>query len=128
MPRALYIVNSRPSAPEREDEYNDWYTNTHLPEVLDIPGITAARRFKASDVARYLEPENGPPSQDAREMHAVLERAGNRPLRPISPTTVSWRLKKLANAPARVGNETLVLRRDDTSRNQSDSYCVKRLS
>jgi hypothetical protein len=84
--------------------------------------------FKASDVSRYLEPENGPPSQDACEMHAVLERAGNRPLRPISPTTVSWRLKKLANAPALVGNETLVLRRDDPGRNQSDSYCVKRLS
>jgi hypothetical protein len=84
--------------------------------------------FKASDVAGYLEPDNGPPTQEAREMHAVLERAGNKPLRPITPTAVSWRLKRLTNAPVRVGNETLVLRRDDTSRNKSDSYCVKRLS
>jgi hypothetical protein len=84
--------------------------------------------FRASDIAEYLEPENGPPTQEAREMHAVLERAGNKPLRPISPLAVSWRLKKLANAPVRVGNETLVLRRDDTSRNKSDSYCIKRLS
>ena len=53
MPKAIMFVQSRPSSPDREDEYNDWYTNTHLPEVLDIPGITAARRFKASDVAYF---------------------------------------------------------------------------
>jgi hypothetical protein len=51
MPKAIMFVQSRPASPEREDEYNDWYTNTHLPDVLEIPGITAARRFKASDVA-----------------------------------------------------------------------------
>ena len=45
MPKAIMFVQSKPSSPDREDEYNDWYTNTHLPEVLDIPGITAARRF-----------------------------------------------------------------------------------
>ena len=35
------------------------------PEVLDIPGITAARRFKASDVA--------PPGDDAHQYCAVYE-------------------------------------------------------
>jgi len=65
MPKAIMFVQSRPSTPARDDEYNDWYTNTHLPEVLDIPGITAARRFKASDVA--------PPPDGSHEYCAVYE-------------------------------------------------------
>lgn len=59
------FVQSKPSSPDREDEYNDWYTNTHLPDVLEIPGITAARRFKASEVA--------PPGEGAPQYCAVYE-------------------------------------------------------
>jgi hypothetical protein len=84
--------------------------------------------FKASNLAGYLEPEPGPPSPDAREMLAVLERSSGSSLRPVSPTAVSWRLKKLINAPVRVGNETLVLRRDDTRQGRSDCYWVQKLS
>lgn len=65
MPKAIMFVQSRPSSPDREDDYNDWYTNTHLPEVLDIPGIVAARRFKASEAA--------PPPDGAHEYCAVYE-------------------------------------------------------
>jgi len=39
------VVLSNPT-PGREDEYNDWYNNQHLGEVLLVPGITTARRFK----------------------------------------------------------------------------------
>ena len=31
--------------PGREDEFNRWYEDTHLPEVLQVPGIVAARRY-----------------------------------------------------------------------------------
>ena len=65
MPKAIMFVQSRPSAPDREDEYNDWYTNIHLPDVLEIPGITGARRFKASAAA--------PPPDGAHEYCAVYE-------------------------------------------------------
>ncbi|MFC3172838.1 hypothetical protein ACFOD9_01085 [Novosphingobium bradum] len=41
------VVYSKPVA-GREDEYNDWYTNVHLGDVLKIPGITSARRYKAA--------------------------------------------------------------------------------
>jgi hypothetical protein len=33
----------------QEDEYNDWYTNTHLHDVIKIPGFIAAQRFVLSD-------------------------------------------------------------------------------
>jgi len=32
----------------KENEYNDWYTNTHLGDVLRLPGMVSARRFKVS--------------------------------------------------------------------------------
>lgn len=33
----------------QDSEYNEWYTNTHVPEVLEIPGIVAAQRWKVAD-------------------------------------------------------------------------------
>jgi hypothetical protein len=40
------VVQSRPVSAEREDEYNDWYDNTHIPEILAIPGFVGVRRYK----------------------------------------------------------------------------------
>jgi hypothetical protein len=47
--KAVVVVISQPSSPEREDEYNQWYDERHLPEVCDVPGFTGARRFKLAD-------------------------------------------------------------------------------
>jgi hypothetical protein len=49
MPRGILHVESRPVSPEREDEYNRWYNETHLREVLALPGFVGARRFKPVD-------------------------------------------------------------------------------
>ncbi|WP_106398792.1 DUF4286 family protein [Actinocorallia populi] len=46
MPKGIMVVQSSPSDPSREDEYNAWYTDTHLPEVLAVPGFVSARRYK----------------------------------------------------------------------------------
>lgn len=32
----------------RDQEFNDWYTNEHLADVLKLPGVTAAQRFRLS--------------------------------------------------------------------------------
>jgi hypothetical protein len=40
----------------RDDEFNDWYTNRHLDDLLQIPGVTAARRYALSDVQRIPPP------------------------------------------------------------------------
>ena len=42
-----FIVMSRP-VEGREDEYNDWYQNCHLGEVVATPGFVSAQRFKLS--------------------------------------------------------------------------------
>jgi hypothetical protein len=46
VPKGLMLVQSVPSDPAREDEYNAWYAGKHIPEVLEIPGIVSARRYK----------------------------------------------------------------------------------
>ena len=32
--------------PGKEDEFHDWYQNTHLGEVIALPGGVSAQRFK----------------------------------------------------------------------------------
>ena len=41
----LMVVFSNP-AEGRDDEFNRWYDETHLPEVLEIEGVVAARRYE----------------------------------------------------------------------------------
>ncbi len=45
MTKAVFVVYSQPATPEREDEYNDWYDNTHLRQVCETDGVTNATRF-----------------------------------------------------------------------------------
>jgi hypothetical protein len=58
MAKALYVVHSRPSSPEREEEYNKWYDEVHLPDVRAVPGIVGASRYKlAGDPSTSALPE-----------------------------------------------------------------------
>ena len=41
------IVYSSP-ADGREDDYNAWYDDIHLPEFSALPGVIAGRRFKVA--------------------------------------------------------------------------------
>jgi len=45
MPQYSYAVWTD-AVEGREDEYNAWYNDIHLPEVLDVPGFIAAKRFR----------------------------------------------------------------------------------
>jgi hypothetical protein len=44
----VYVILSNP-VEGREDEYNDWYTNTHLADVKRL-GFTSAQRFRLADM------------------------------------------------------------------------------
>jgi len=48
---SLYVVQSNP-VPGREQEFSDWYTGRHLPEMLAVPGFASAQRFVASPILR----------------------------------------------------------------------------
>jgi hypothetical protein len=34
----------------REDEFNDWYTNRHIGDVVAVPGVASAQRFELKSI------------------------------------------------------------------------------
>lgn len=40
----------------RDDEFNDWYSNRHIPDVLAIPGIVSASRYELAGTQRMTPP------------------------------------------------------------------------
>ena len=61
MARYLLLVFTRPR-PGREDDYHRWYDESHLAEVLGVPGFVAARRYAVIDL---------PPASPASEFAAL---------------------------------------------------------
>jgi hypothetical protein len=49
MAKMILAVLTNPVSQERDAEFNEWYTNTHLNDVLKVPGYVAATRFKVID-------------------------------------------------------------------------------
>jgi hypothetical protein len=49
MAKGIIHVETRPSAPDREEEYNTWYDEVHLPELVALDGIVSARRLRPVD-------------------------------------------------------------------------------
>lgn len=43
--RLLYVVLTN-STPGDDEEFNAWYTGTHIPDVISVPGFVAAQRFR----------------------------------------------------------------------------------
>jgi hypothetical protein len=46
MAKGIILVESRPRSPEREQEYNTWYDEVHLPELVALDGFVSARRLR----------------------------------------------------------------------------------
>ena len=45
MAKGIVYVETRPATPERAAEYNTWYDEVHLPEVVAVDGFVSARRY-----------------------------------------------------------------------------------
>jgi hypothetical protein len=48
MARGILLVLSNPVTPEQEDDFNRWYDEVHLPEILQRTGFTSAHRYELS--------------------------------------------------------------------------------
>jgi hypothetical protein len=46
--RAAYLVFTEPIEADKEDEYNEWYNNIHIPPILERDGFVGARRYRVS--------------------------------------------------------------------------------
>jgi hypothetical protein len=49
MAKYTFIVLSNPTSPAQEDEYNKWYDDQHIPDVLSLDGYVTAQRFRLAD-------------------------------------------------------------------------------
>lgn len=75
MPTKLLVVWTNPTSKEAEAEYNRWYNEVHLPDVLTVPGFVAATRYVFTGVPA-LEGSDDPPHRylalyevDAQDLH-----------------------------------------------------------
>ena len=51
----IQIVFSNP-LPGRDDEFNEWYDNVHIPQLLAVPGMLSAQRYTLRDSEMYRAP------------------------------------------------------------------------
>jgi len=73
MARHLLVVMTN-ATDGREDEYNDWYNDVHLDEVVKIPEFVSAQRFKLADtqLKDILTPEERGDSKHGASHHRYL--------------------------------------------------------
>jgi hypothetical protein len=49
MGRYLLFAFSDCKDPARVKEFNDWYDNTHVPDMLEVPGMIGATRWMSAE-------------------------------------------------------------------------------
>jgi hypothetical protein len=51
MNKWIVLIESNCADPSRDQEFNEWYNNTHLPDLLKLPGVLQAQRYKNDNPA-----------------------------------------------------------------------------
>jgi hypothetical protein len=46
MARAIVLVFTNCADPAREKEFNEWYDNVHVPDILETPGFVGCTRYE----------------------------------------------------------------------------------
>ena len=65
MGKYILLVHSNPTE-DKEADFNTWYDEVHLGEVLEVQGFTAAQRFKVAG-----EPATGAPDHSYLAIYEV---------------------------------------------------------
>lgn len=53
--RYIYVVRADYTEPESEAAWNRWYSQTHIPDLLSVPGWLSSQRYSAvSGKPKYL--------------------------------------------------------------------------
>jgi hypothetical protein len=73
MARHVFVAFSDPKEGMEED-FNDWYTNQHMPDLMKIPGFVRASRYKLSDgVTTPTGPNASPAAPSGQRYLAIYE-------------------------------------------------------
>ncbi len=54
MPPVLFVVKATITR-DRETDFNRWYNEEHVPQVLRFPGLVSARRYKALEGEEHFQ-------------------------------------------------------------------------
>jgi hypothetical protein len=60
MPNAVMLAFTSPTSNETEAEYNEWYSNRHIHDLVKLPGVIAATRYKIAHGIETLPGVGGP--------------------------------------------------------------------
>ncbi len=63
MPRAIMLAFTEPQDPSQDDEYNSWYDHKHLHDVVNVPGVVSATRYKLVQGIELLPGAQGVPQR-----------------------------------------------------------------
>ncbi|NKQ51574.1 hypothetical protein HFP15_01620 [Amycolatopsis sp. K13G38] len=58
MPKAVMAVYSNPATPEQDEEYNTWYNEVHLKELLSLPGVSSGTRYRVTEAVHGAASEH----------------------------------------------------------------------
>ena len=97
MSKGLLLVFTQPVSADRAADYNDWYDNVHLHDLVAVQGVVSASRYQVSDT--QLLPEatpDGPPylaiyeieADDPAAVLAAIREGGFRPGDALDGATV----------------------------------------
>lgn len=77
MARGILYVESQPVSPERTDEYNKWYDEVHLAEIVALDGFVSARRFAPNGDGPYIAIYEIEADDVSQAMATLAEAAGS---------------------------------------------------
>jgi len=97
----------------RDEEYNTWYNQRHLVDILKVPGITAAKRYRLSGA----QPSDGAWKYlaiyeiDTDDLNSVVQEIKRRWGTDVMPLTdaladkrLGWYFEKLAISPSELAS------------------------
>ena len=58
MPKGIFLALANAASDDIHDEFNTWYDDVHMREVLALPGVKSARRFKLAS-SQIIQPISG---------------------------------------------------------------------
>jgi hypothetical protein len=81
----LFALNGPTEGAGDEATYNEWYHSVHMPDLLALDGVIAARRFKAVSSKRADWPYVATYEIETDDLAAVLKDMETK-IRPFTPT------------------------------------------
>jgi uncharacterized protein (TIGR02118 family) len=85
----VFVVYTKPT-PGKEEEFNRWYDEVHIPDVLRLPGFLSATRYRYEAVANTSESTHPylalytVETDDIHATQAALTAAANTPAMPLN--------------------------------------------